>query len=241
LLNSLLKPFGALSGGLVPPLIPPGASAANLAKPPTSAAGAAARIQTQEADAKARREAVRYLGTVDCRYYPEAAAALATALRTDPSECVRYEAALALNRSCCCTPKTVAALRAAASGRSDDQNPPECSERVRAAAESALMRCALSAPPVPPVPQLPLEKPIPSAVGPVPADQGRPVATTTARPAPVPALAAQPVSEIPAGQRGLLQITRHALLPDPAPPRWTDTPSGLHLIWRHIGCGPGAP
>jgi hypothetical protein len=213
LLNSLLKPFGALSGGLVPPLLPSGPSAANLAKPQTSAAGAAARIQTQEADAKARREAVRYLGTVDCRYYPEASAALATALRTDPSECVRYEAALALNRSCCCTQKTVAALKAAASGGSDDQNPPECSERVRAAAESALMRCATAVPPVPPVPQLPLEKPIPSAVGPVPAT---PMA---ARPAPVPAPAVQPVTEIPAGQRGLLQITRHVLLPEPAPPR----------------------
>jgi hypothetical protein len=239
-LNSLLKPLGALSGGLAPPLIPSGPAAANLGKPPTSAAGAAARIQAQEADAKARREAVRYLGTVDCRYYPEAAAALALALRTDPSECVRYEAALALNRSCCCAPKTVAALKAAASGRSDDQNPPECSERVRAAAESALMHCALSAPPVPPVPQLPLEKPISSAGGPVPADQWRPAATT-ARPAPVPAPAAQPVSEIPAGQRGLLQITRHALLPEAAPPRWTDAPSGLHLIWRQVGGGPGAP
>lgn len=214
LLDAMLRPVGLLTGGVVPPLIRPGPSPANLAKPPTSAAGAAAKIQAQEAEAKARREYIRYLGTVDCRYYPEAEAALAAALRTDPSECVRYEAVMALTRGCCCTKKTVAALKAAASGGSEDQNPPECSERVRAAAEIALIRCETAHPPITPTPQLPLERPIPSGVEPVGFNA---VPSRDSVPAMQPRRPVAPPATVPTGQHGLLQITRRTLRPGPAP------------------------
>ena len=72
---------------------------------------AAAKIKQEEMAAHARCDAVKYLATVDCHWYPEAEAALICALRTDRSECVRYEAAVALNNGCCCTKKTVEALR----------------------------------------------------------------------------------------------------------------------------------
>ena len=95
LVNNMLKPVGAFSGGMVGSCCPP-ALPSDLAKPPDSAEGAAARIKADEAEAKARRAAVRYLGTVDCHYWPEAQAALIIALRADRNECVRLEAALAL-------------------------------------------------------------------------------------------------------------------------------------------------
>src|SRR5437879_1669000 len=53
LLNNGLKPVGALSGGLVTEFCPTGPSAADLAKPPDSAEGAAAQIKKSEAEAKA--------------------------------------------------------------------------------------------------------------------------------------------------------------------------------------------
>lgn len=147
LLNSMVTPMSGLTGGIVPPLCPPPPtmggkpSAEDLAKPPGSAAGAAARVQADEAGAKARREAVRYLGTVDCHYWPEAEAALINALRADRNECVRYEAALALGRGCCCTKNTVAALMITVTGSDKDKNPAETSERVKSAAYEALQRC----------------------------------------------------------------------------------------------------
>src|SRR5262245_20296134 len=55
-----------------------------------SAEGAAAKIKKDEAEAAARRAAVRYLGTVDCRYWPEATDALVLSLRGDRNECVRF-------------------------------------------------------------------------------------------------------------------------------------------------------
>src|SRR5262245_5650772 len=72
-------------------------------KPPEGSESTAARIMKDEAEAKARRLAVRYLGTVDCNYWPDAAKALRLSLRFDPNECVRFEAALALRNGCCCT------------------------------------------------------------------------------------------------------------------------------------------
>ena len=80
----------------------------DLAKP--GAEGAAAVAKADALAAKARRASVRYLGTLDCRYYPEAEAALIAALRTDGVECVRWEAAMALGRSCCCNRRVMAAL-----------------------------------------------------------------------------------------------------------------------------------
>ena len=148
MLNNTLLPMSAVSGGLVPPLCPPNAvNPADLAKPSDSAAGAAARIKADEADAKARIAAVKYLGTVDCHYWPEAQLALINALRADRNECVRLAAAVALGNGCCCTPKTVTALGITVAGTEEDGNPSETSERVRSAAYVALNQCVERFPP----------------------------------------------------------------------------------------------
>ncbi|HMP18225.1 MAG TPA: HEAT repeat domain-containing protein, partial [Gemmatales bacterium] len=103
--------------------------------------GASAHAKKDAAEAKARRAAVRYLGTLDCRYYPEAEGALIAALRTDGVECVRWEAALVLGKGCCCSKKVIEALTHAVSCSEKDGNPAERSERVRFAACLALERC----------------------------------------------------------------------------------------------------
>jgi hypothetical protein len=141
IINGMFKPAVAFSGGLIQDRCAALAIAQDLAKPADSAEGAAARIKDDEAKAKARREAARYLGTVDCRYWPEAEEGLITALRADRNECVRLEAAIALGRGCCCTVKTVEALALTVSGSDKDKNPPERSERVKAAALMALDNC----------------------------------------------------------------------------------------------------
>jgi hypothetical protein len=100
----------------------------------------AAKIKAEEAGAKARRAAVRYLGTVDCHYYPETEFALIAGLRADRNESVRQEAALALANGCCSTSKTLAALNLVVTGSDADGNPSETSERVKAAAMTALQQ-----------------------------------------------------------------------------------------------------
>jgi hypothetical protein len=143
-LSGGLAPVSALTGGLVGTGCP-GPNDANpqdLLQPSDSALGAAARIKQLEAQAAARRAAVRYLGTVDCRRFPEAEAALISSLRGDENECVRYEAALALGSGCCCTKKVLEALVVVVSGRKTN-DPAEASARVRAAAAKALERCLM--------------------------------------------------------------------------------------------------
>ncbi len=140
MVNNGLKPVSAFSGGLVPGCCP-AVNPADLAKPPDSAEGAAARIKQDEAAAKARRQAVRYLGTVDCSHWPEALDGLINALRADRNECVRMEAAYALNSGCCCNKKTIKALTICVAGTDEDGNPPENCERVRMAALVALTHC----------------------------------------------------------------------------------------------------
>lgn len=140
LINSGMAPIRTFTGGLMPSCCPV-ASRADLAKPADSAEGAAARIAADEAGAKARRAAVRYLGTVDCHYWPEAEAGLINALRTDKNECVRMEAAWALGSGCCCTKKTVEALSITVSGSDRDGHAAEKSDRVKEAARFALERC----------------------------------------------------------------------------------------------------
>jgi hypothetical protein len=147
LLNNGMKPMGMFSGGLLGPCCPP-FNQADLLKPADSAEGAAAAIKADEADAKARRAAVRYLGTVDCHYWPEAKDALINALRADKNECVRWEAAMALNSGCCCNKATIKALTISANGTDEDDNPSETSERVRMAAMMALNHCLSCMPPV---------------------------------------------------------------------------------------------
>jgi hypothetical protein len=176
LLNNGLAPVSFISGGLFPGFCPP-VTAADLAKP--GAEGVAAQIKADTADAKARRAALRYLGTVDCHYWPEAQDALIAGLRTDRNECVRWEAALALQRGCCCTKKVIEALVITVSSSEKDGNPSETSDRVKAATEVALYHCldcysqtvaAAPAPPAPPEGPRPLPPPAPE--GPRPAAQG---------------------------------------------------------------------
>jgi hypothetical protein len=161
LVNNSVGGFSALSGGLIQGCCPQGPTAAQLAMPSTSAEGAAAQIQKDTAEAKARRAAVRYLGTVDCHYWPEAKAALIMALRADRNECVRLEAALALARGCCCNKATIMALNLTVSGSDEDGNPSENSERVKAAAYFALGRCLATVPLAPPAEVMPEQGPPP--------------------------------------------------------------------------------
>lgn len=141
--NNMLLPAGAATGGLLGPVCPGplAANPADLKKAPTSPQGAAARIKEEEAQAKAKVEAIEFLATVDCRYYPEAEAGLVTGLRAEKNECVRLAAAKALASGCCCTPKILKALTTTVNGTSEDKFPGERSDRVRAFAFVALERC----------------------------------------------------------------------------------------------------
>ncbi len=150
LINGAFKPLNFATGGVIPTPCPGPNQPSN--KPGGGAAGggaggppgpqqAAEAIKQDQAQAKARAEAVRYLATVPCHYYPEAEVALITALRTDRSDCVRWEAAHALAQGCCCTKRTVEALKIAASGSQKDGNPGEVSVRVRVEAINALQHC----------------------------------------------------------------------------------------------------
>lgn len=140
LMNNGLAPIGAFTGGLLGPCCPP-FKQDELKMPADSAEGAAARIKADEAGAKARVAAVKYLARVDCHYWPEAADALVNALRGDRNECVRLAAAQALGTGCCCGKKTIVALSIAAAGSDRDGLPSEKSERVRAAAQASLEHC----------------------------------------------------------------------------------------------------
>ena len=70
MLNSMTKPLTFATGGIIPPFCPIVPSAADLAKP--GVGGASDAIKKDALEAKPRREKVRFLGTVDCRYYPDA-------------------------------------------------------------------------------------------------------------------------------------------------------------------------
>jgi hypothetical protein len=102
----------------------------------------AAKIKIDEAQGATRRAAVKYLGTIDCHYYPEAEYGLVAALRADRIESVRYEAALAMASCRGLTPRMLEALQMTALGSDFDGNPAETSDQVRAAARGALGRAA---------------------------------------------------------------------------------------------------
>ncbi|MCA9258939.1 MAG: hypothetical protein KDA61_07055 [Planctomycetales bacterium] len=158
LLANMVKPVSKLTGGLIPPCpdnqfaaavelqasappaTGPGGEPLPPPPPPPSVA-AAAKIKTEQAEAQMRRDAVAYLAGVDCRYYPEAEAALIASLRADRSECVRLEAARSLTKCGCCTPAIIQALTICVKGSEEDGNPAERSQRVRQTALCALNRC----------------------------------------------------------------------------------------------------
>ncbi|MDB5310272.1 MAG: hypothetical protein JWO38_4474, partial [Gemmataceae bacterium] len=141
--NNMLLPAGAITGGMLGPICPGplAANPADLQKPATSPQGAAARIKAEEAQAKEKIAAIEFLATVDCRYYPEAEAALIVGLRAEKNECVRLAAAKALATGCCCTARILKALLIAVSCSTEDKFPAERSELVKAYAYVALERC----------------------------------------------------------------------------------------------------
>jgi hypothetical protein len=138
MLNSITKPLSAATGGIIPGFCPAKPSDEDLKKP--GAEGAAANLMKDAVEAQARRRAVRIMATFDCHWNPEAEAGLAAALRTDRAECVRLEAAIGLNRGCCCTRLIVEALEDCVSGM-DKLGPSENSPRVQMFAQMALERC----------------------------------------------------------------------------------------------------
>jgi hypothetical protein len=117
------------------------------AEPLPTVVGAANLAKQNATESAERIAAVKYLGTLDCRYLPDAEAALIAALRADGQEAVRFEAATVLARGCCCTPKVMESLVVAISGSERDGRPAEKSPRVRLAAARALEKClAVNAP-----------------------------------------------------------------------------------------------
>ena len=142
MLRASMAPVSLATGGLVEQgHCCPAVKKEDLAKPADSSEGAAARIKKDLEEAGARRESVRFLGTVDCRYWPEAEDALILALRGDKIECVRFEAALQLQRGCCCTKKIAKALTMVVEQNDKDGFPSERSHRVIDAAAVALSLC----------------------------------------------------------------------------------------------------
>jgi hypothetical protein len=146
LVSGAIKPISMMTGGVIPECCASSQSAAAAAAakntgsvPPSM--GAAAKIEANLQQVKARVAAVQFLATIDCHWFPEAEAALVASLRADPAECVRLEAARALARGCCCTKVTVEALNICVSGSEKDGNPSENSLRVKAVAWEALYGC----------------------------------------------------------------------------------------------------
>lgn len=176
LMGAIRNPISNISGGLIPPFCPITPSLAELQDP--GVIGAAAKVKQDRAGAAQRIEAIKLLAGVDCTYWPEAEEALIGALRTDRNECVRYEAAKALARGCCCTNKVIVALSHTVCCSDKDGGFMEKSARVRSAAAVALERClALNCNCMP---ELPAAGAVPAApVGPPPTGGGKPEAPTT--------------------------------------------------------------
>ncbi len=189
----MTSPLRFATGGVLPKCCPDVLSAdelKNLDPSTTSPAeAAAAKIKAEEANAKARIAAVRYLATVDCHWWHEAEKALIASLRADKNECVRYAAAIALGTGCCCTEKTIKALNITVIGSNEDGNPSENSERVKHAAWYALQVCmsrqaCFANFAFEPVESLepPEQPPVPRQLTPVPPEQAPPLSPETGPP-----------------------------------------------------------
>ncbi len=143
LVGGLRKPLSMATGGLIPGEPTPSAKEQTQG----GAAGTAAQVKAAALEAPKRQAAVQALKGVDVRYHPEAEGALIAALRTDPSECVRYDAALVLTTLPVCTKKIADALKVSVESSQSDGNPAELSPRVRLQAEVALGHCEACMPP----------------------------------------------------------------------------------------------
>jgi hypothetical protein len=166
MVNNLLKPAEAVTGGLLKPIGKDQPNPENLKKPADSAQGAAAKIKAEELQAKEKMADIEYLAKKDCKRYPEAEAALIAALRAEKNECVRYAAAKALLNGCCCTTNVMKALIVCVNASNKDGNVAEDSERVRLTAFAALEKCSRTVQPAEQPPEKPPEK------GAAPADKG---------------------------------------------------------------------
>jgi hypothetical protein len=119
LFNNMLLPMGAMTGGILGPCCPPVDPKKLVANDPDKKGGveeAAAKMKKEEAEAKARAAAIRYMATADCERWPEARATIVKALLTDTNQCVRLAAAQALGTGCCCNKETILALKISAAG-----------------------------------------------------------------------------------------------------------------------------
>jgi hypothetical protein len=153
---NMRKPLSVATGGLIAPEKAPHPD--EQAQPGPE--GTAAQLKAVNLQAPKRRAAVRELRAVDVRYHPEAEAILVAALRADPSECVRYEAALTIATLPACTEKIAKALRTSIDSSSADGNPAELSIRVRNQAANALAKCECCLPLSDTVPQTRPEYPV---------------------------------------------------------------------------------
>ncbi|TWT38768.1 hypothetical protein [Blastopirellula retiformator] len=149
-LHDSFAPVTMMTGGLLPP---PCNSVYNQVQqgiangvgpngqPVSPAQAAAAKIAADQAQVPARVAAVKELACVDWHWYPEAEAALISSLRSDRSECVRFQAAIAFAQARTITKAACEALRICAEGSDKDGNPSENSPRVRMMAVEALAHC----------------------------------------------------------------------------------------------------
>ena len=137
-LNNATMPLTLMSGGLIPPCCPLTPSAPHWPTPRSRGCGRHPGRRGRCQGPPCRRPLSRH------RRLPLLAGSRGRAvgaLRTDRNECVRWEAALALGRGCCCTKKTIEALTIVVSCSDRDGSPKETSHRVHAAAAAALDRC----------------------------------------------------------------------------------------------------
>ena len=161
LLAEMRKPLSTITGGIVPPTATPSAAEVAAAGPQ----GTAAQIQAIKVDAPKRVAAVQQLQGIDVRYHPEAAQTLIAALRADPSDCVRLEAARTMATLRVCTKPIAEALRVSVEGTETDGNPAELSPAVKRQAAFALSCClnCLSDSQTPAVPETRPEYPVSQA------------------------------------------------------------------------------